>query len=139
MPRCFDDAGGPQTGSQRPADLADDTADKLLPLPGVMNATCELSLLLYRVMEHNAACHDVGSQTDLASRRQYYNENQELRRHLARHLQHEQNFAPQTSFLRQVYELNLYWHITGAVLTDATEFTTTRWQLQSGDRCIQTL
>lgn len=51
-------------------------------------------------MSYNAKQEDIGSDEDLAARRQYYNDIQNLWQNIPEHLKEENNLIPQTCFLR---------------------------------------
>ncbi|PFH61397.1 hypothetical protein XA68_17449 [Ophiocordyceps unilateralis] len=102
VPRCFE----PAVSSNCPSVNLDFNGEPFTStstsppfVPGILDATCELSLALYEVMQWNADSQEPGSEIDLTKRRQFYAENQSWRHRLQRHLTAEGNFTPQTCFL----------------------------------------
>ncbi|PHH93301.1 hypothetical protein CDD83_8000 [Cordyceps sp. RAO-2017] len=69
-------------------------------VPGVFDAMCDLSELLYVVMQWNKDSVEVGSVEDVDKRRQFYTHIQTWMRNLPKHLRERENFTPQTVFLR---------------------------------------
>lgn len=68
---------------------------------GTLDAACDLSELLYKTMTHNSnGAIELGSDDDLNERSELYAELIQLRKGLPVRLRDEENFTPQTCFLR---------------------------------------
>ncbi|KAJ3498502.1 hypothetical protein NLG97_g1076 [Lecanicillium saksenae] len=74
IPRHFEDGACPKTIDHAQERPDDNTSNNQAALPGVLNATCDMSILLYRIMQYNSVAKDLGSETDVAKRRQFDNE-----------------------------------------------------------------
>ncbi|PHH59346.1 hypothetical protein CDD82_2507 [Ophiocordyceps australis] len=96
--RCFD-----QDAASDNVDIFGKPFTSASPLPpfvpGILDATCDLSVALYKVMQWNAKSEDVGDEADVANRRQFYTDIQGWKQRLPRHLTAEDNFTPQTCYL----------------------------------------
>ncbi len=100
VPRCFEDLAVNEAAKHSPGSSSGSATTEPPTANGVLNATCDLSLLLYQIMQYNATQEDVGSDEDLAKRRQYYSEVQSLWHNIPEQLKEENNLTPQTCFLR---------------------------------------
>ncbi|KAK5991212.1 Notoamide biosynthesis transcriptional activator notL'-like protein [Cladobotryum mycophilum] len=82
--------GAPYISSSRPPAF----------VPGVLNATCDLSEILYKVMLWNAEVEEVGSDEDIDKRKGFFALAQQWREKLPHNLREDMNFTPQTCYLR---------------------------------------
>ncbi|KAF7554129.1 hypothetical protein G7Z17_g3135 [Cylindrodendrum hubeiense] len=107
IPRCFEEVEQPSSTQPGNVDIFGEpfTAGSSPPpfVPGILNATCDLSMFLYQAMDRNIEA-DVGSDEDLQARRSLYKHVVEWRRFLPAYMKYESNPTPQTCFLRVYFD-----------------------------------
>ncbi|KAH7176443.1 hypothetical protein EDB81DRAFT_706866 [Dactylonectria macrodidyma] len=98
QPRNVDMFDNPYTSTSEP------TADSPPPfVPGILSASCDLCLFLYQAMQMNFN-PNIGTGKDLQTRRELYNTALDWRKFHPAHLKFESNPAPQTCFLRLLFD-----------------------------------
>ena len=100
IPRCFDQPSL-ESNPEGDSGVINDAFRKNTFVPGILNAICDLSELLYRVMQWNSSMKSSGHE-DMSKRRRFYPEAQDWRRQLPDRLKEEHNFTSQTYLLRYV-------------------------------------
>ncbi|KAH7187276.1 putative C6 transcription factor [Fusarium oxysporum] len=100
IPRCFHAKDRPSENLDLWGDLHQTERGMPPFVPGILDATCDLSEMLYEIMFCNIRAQEIGSEEDLKKRRELYSSVLEWSGNLPKRMKKDENLTPQTCFLR---------------------------------------